>query len=199
MEKRSEEREKHEKNEGYKEKLSVEELGLLLQKVMPKDFESQIDIEYLKNLRAKTYEKYYLKSYFPQKNKEKYGEETPWYDPRILIPSGKQYQVTEQNELFFINQNLIEGQKDSLKFVIKQIGANLISGKSILNVSLPVDIFESRSLLERSAGQFSCAPKYLRPVADADSLTQMKALSAFLNSFNPLTLIMQKPFNPILG
>jgi len=26
-------------------------------------------------------------------------------------------------------------------FVIKQVGANLIYGKSVLNVSLPVDIF----------------------------------------------------------
>ena len=40
MEKRSEEREKHEKNEGNREKLSVEELGLILSKVMPKGFES---------------------------------------------------------------------------------------------------------------------------------------------------------------
>ena len=40
-----------------------------------------------------------------------------------------------------MNQELIQGQKDTLKFVIKQIGANIISGKSVMNVSLPVDIF----------------------------------------------------------
>jgi hypothetical protein len=36
---------------------------------------------------------------------------------------------------------VLNGQKDSLKFIIKQIGANLITGKSCLNVSMPVDIF----------------------------------------------------------
>lgn len=101
--------------------------------------------------------------------------------------------------MIFVNQDLIQGQKDSLKFVIKQIGANLISGKSVLNVSLPVDIFESRSLLERSAASFGCAPKYLKPVATADVVTQMKAVIGFMMSVPPLDLIMQKPFNPILG
>lgn len=80
----------------------------------------------------------------------------------MLIPAGKEYLVTEDKELIFINEELIQGQKDSLRFVMKQIGANLISGKSITNVSLPVDIFEPRSLLERAASAFSCAPRYLK-------------------------------------
>jgi len=36
---------------------------------------------------------------------------------------------------------MLKGQKETLKFVLKQMGANLIQGKSFLNVSLPVDIF----------------------------------------------------------
>lgn len=55
--------------------------------------------------------------------------------------------ITENLELKFINEQLIQSQKDILRFLIKQIGANLISGKSVLNVSLPVDIFEPRTLL----------------------------------------------------
>lgn len=85
-----------------------------------------------------------------------------------------------------MNQELIQGQKDSLKFIVKQIGANIISGKSILNVSLPVDIFESRSLLERSASSFGYAPKFLKPVAEADVLTQIKAVTGFVLSVSPL-------------
>ena len=65
----------------------------------------------------------------------------PWYCLSELIKKGGEYKITENKELFFINQELIQGQKDTLKFVIKQIGANIISGKSVLNVSLPVDIF----------------------------------------------------------
>lgn len=93
----------------------------------------------------------------------------------------------------------MNGQKDSLKFLIRQIGANIITGKSVLNVSMPVDIFESRSLLERSACAFGSAPDYLIPVADADPLTQIKNVLTLFATIPTLELLMQKPFNPILG
>ncbi len=51
------------------------------------------------------------------------------------------YEITESRELKFIDQELLDSQKETLRFVLRQIGANLISGKSLLNVSLPVDIF----------------------------------------------------------
>ena len=73
-----------------------------------------------------------------------------------------------------MEHEIIKSQKSSLLYVIKQVGANLISGKSVLNVSLPVDIFESRTLLERSATNFGTAPDFLLPIADADPLTQIK-------------------------
>ena len=54
-------------------------------------------------------------------------------------------------------------------------------------------------MLERSCASFGCAPKYLKPVADADIYTQMKAVVGFAVTLSPLELIMLKPFNPILG
>ena len=45
--------------------------------------------------------------------------------------------------------------------MLKKIGSNLVTGKSILSISLPVEIFETRSNLERFAYAFSYAPKYL--------------------------------------
>lgn len=93
----------------------------------------------------------------------------------------------------------MNSQKDTLIYVIKQIGANLFSGKSVLNVSLPVNIFESRSLLERCAASFGKGPEYLMPVADCDPLQQMKNIVTFIATIPTLELLMQKPFNPILG
>ena len=84
-------------------------------------------------------------------------------------------------------------------FLIKQVGANIITGKSVLNVSLPVDIFEPRSLLERSAASFGMAPDYLLPVADSDPLTQIKNIITLFSTIPTLELVMLKPFNPILG
>jgi hypothetical protein len=43
--------------------------------------------------------------------------------------------------VIFINQKKIEDQKGVLRFILTKMAKNLVSGQSILNVSLPVDIF----------------------------------------------------------
>lgn len=43
--------------------------------------------------------------------------------------------------MIYINQKKIDDQKGVLKFILTKIGKNILSGKSILNISLPVDIF----------------------------------------------------------
>ncbi len=50
--------------------------------------------------------------------------------------------------LAFKNLNVIEKQRAVAGYLIKNIGLNLIKGKSIMNVSLPINIFDERSLLE---------------------------------------------------
>jgi hypothetical protein len=49
--------------------------------------------------------------------------------------------------------------------IIKQLGSNLLSGKSIMNMSLPVEIFDNKSILERFAVGFGYAPKFLIPAS----------------------------------
>ena len=46
------------------------------------------------------------------------------------------------------------------------MGLNIIQGKSIMNVSLPVEIFASHSFLERLARSFSYAPAILDPAGE---------------------------------
>ena len=94
----------------------------------------------------------------------------------------------------------MDAQKDVIKYLIRQIGTNLISGKSIMNMSLPVEIFDGRGLLERSAGSFGYAPIFLTQAGKtADPLEQMKLIVTFILSINILELRSEKPFNPILG
>jgi hypothetical protein len=50
--------------------------------------------------------------------------------------------------LEFINQEILKKQRGVLTYMIKKVGSNLLGGKSIMNVSLPIHIFDSRSLLE---------------------------------------------------
>ncbi len=37
----------------------------------------------------------------------------------------------------------MDDQKGVLKFILTKIGKNILSGKSVLNISLPVDIFST--------------------------------------------------------
>jgi hypothetical protein len=56
-------------------------------------------------------------------------------------------------------------QKKVLTFIIKRIGKNILSGKGILNISLPVDIFCKESNIERLAASFGFAPFFLEKAA----------------------------------
>ena len=49
--------------------------------------------------------------------------------------------------MLFTNEKKLDEQKGVLKFILTKIGKNILSGKSILNISLPVDIFAGESNL----------------------------------------------------
>ena len=91
-------------------------------------------------------------------------------------------------------------QKKVLTFIIKRIGKNILSGKGILNISLPVDIFCRESNIERLAMSFGYCPRYFEKVANAKApMDQLKAVLASNFGSSLIYLTMQKPFNPILG
>lgn len=48
-----------------------------------------------------------------------------------------------------------------LKLLIKQITSNILAGKSIMTMSLPVEIFGTESLLEGLCRCFGFVPKYM--------------------------------------
>lgn len=101
--------------------------------------------------------------------------------------------------LIYINKKKIEDQKGVLKFILTKIGKNLLSGKSILNISLPVDIFASESNLERLIISMSYAPFLLEKCRDKDILSKFKQVVAYGITNSVLYLNIEKPFNPILG
>lgn len=84
--------------------------------------------------------------------------------------------------------------------ILKQMGSNLMAGRSIMNMSLPVEIFDNMSMLEVIANMMGFFPRFINDAVNAnDPIEQMKfvALSyILLTSSFPNA---QKPFNPILG
>jgi hypothetical protein len=50
--------------------------------------------------------------------------------------------------MVFTNHEVIDKQRAVAGYLVKNIGLNLIKGKSVMNISLPINIFDSRSILE---------------------------------------------------
>ena len=95
---------------------------------------------------------------------------------------------------------MLKAQKGVLKMILKQIGSNLMSGKSIMNMSLPVEIFDRKSMLEVLCNMMGFFPRFIHDAVSAnDPVEQIKYVAMsylFVNSCFPN---VEKPFNPILG
>lgn len=102
--------------------------------------------------------------------------------------------------LRFIDTETIQNQRNVIKHLISKIGANILSGSGIMNVSLPINIFDQRSLLEVFAHQCRLTPYFLEKAGETkDPLEKLKLSTAFAISRIHLSVTQLKPFNPIWG
>ena len=97
-------------------------------------------------------------------------------------------------------RKLLERQKKVIWSWLKKVGRNLISeGVNLTKVSLPVELFESKSFLERVCDSWSYLDLLQRAADSEDALERMRCLIAFAVSGLSLQVNPNKPFNPILG
>jgi len=68
------------------------------------------------------------------------------------------FKRVRNDALEMINKALISKQRGVFTFFLREMGAALISGKSVMSVSFPVTVFENRSLLERVANTMLFGP-----------------------------------------
>jgi hypothetical protein len=102
--------------------------------------------------------------------------------------------------LKLIDKEIAKKQGGVLKDVLKSAGAKILEGKSAVSLSLPVRIFEPRSMLERFVDLFLYAPTFLNAAADAtDPVERMKYVMTFAVAGLHHGVGQMKPFNPILG
>lgn len=57
-------------------------------------------------------------------------------------------------------------QRGVLSHFLKQMGFNMLNGKSILSISLPIKIFDAKSFLEKIAMFMKMAPHYFEKAAE---------------------------------
>ena len=122
------------------------------------------------------------------------------YDEPFIYGRGTEYVRDEVNGgLVFLNKVLIGRQRHVLTHLLSSIASNLTKGQSIMNISLPVNIFEPRSMLERLVSIFGYAPIFLEQAASKPDLERLKQVLAWCVTLFHLSTAQTKPFNPLLG
>ena len=102
--------------------------------------------------------------------------------------------------LLYKNEDAKKKIYKTAKYLVAKMGKNILTGKSILNVSFPVFIFDKRTLHQAFCHEHRLAPYYLtRAAYSTDVLERLKWVTVHLISFLHLTTTQVKPFNPIIG
>eukprot|EP00743_Colponemidia_sp_Colp-15_P000527 GILK01000592.1.p1 GENE.GILK01000592.1~~GILK01000592.1.p1 ORF type:complete len:588 (-),score=111.82 GILK01000592.1:185-1948(-) len=99
-----------------------------------------------------------------------------------------------------VDKVALKKQKGVIMDMLKQAGSNMLEGKNVVNISLPVRIFEPRSMLERICDWWAFAPTYLNRAAQtSDPLERLKFVITFAVAGLYVSAKQEKPFNPLLG
>ena len=111
------------------------------------------------------------------------------------------YQKTaDQAGLVYINEKEKEKIAQGVKWLLTKIGGNILKGQSIMNVSLPVFLFDPRSMHEVFCYELRGAPYYLtKAYYSPDEFERIKWIVVYLVSQLYITTLQLKPFNPIIG
>lgn len=113
---------------------------------------------------------------------------------------GSDWKITDKGEFININMEKIKVQSGALKLIIKRMGRNLLTGKSLINMSLPIEIFGTDSNIERICKGYIYAPNLVEKMVSMNHpIDRMKYGICFGLTFSVSYIEMQKPFNPILG
>jgi hypothetical protein len=112
----------------------------------------------------------------------------------------KGLEVTSSGELKLVDEEALKKQRGVVMDVIKKLAKNILDGRGVIGISLPVRIFEPRSMLERLCDWWGFAPTYLTAAARSkDPIDRMKNVIAFSIAGLYVSLNQAKPFNPLLG
>ena len=121
-------------------------------------------------------------------------------DPKYSVFTEMGYEVDQKMGIIYKDMDVIVKQRKAIFHMLKTLGSNILHGKALMNVSMPVNIFDKCTLLQRSAGDYMYAPIYLEKMyATDDPIEKMKYAVAFYIAGLHLSICQKKPFNPILG
>lgn len=102
--------------------------------------------------------------------------------------------------LIFLDKDVGERQGKAVAWLLKKIGTNILKGQSVMNISLPVYVFDSRTMLEVFAHEVRFAPYFIERIHYSDNkIEKLKWATTLLIAHLYISPLQTKPFCPILG
>ena len=106
----------------------------------------------------------------------------------------------EKPGLLYINEEAKSKVYRAFKFLITKFGKNLFEGKSIINVSFPIFLYDKRSYAQVFAYEHKLAPYFLSRAAFCkDKMERFKWVIVHIFSFLHISTIQTQPFKPVIG
>lgn len=122
------------------------------------------------------------------------------FDSYFIYGKGGDYERDPINGgLMLMDKDLISKQRSILGNMIKKIGRNILSGKSLMNVSIPVYVFGKLTLLQQVASTYGYSPIFLEKAFQQSRLERFKYVVTLAVSLLHLPTSQRKAFNPIIG
>ena len=120
--------------------------------------------------------------------------------PKHSFYTERKYVIDQSVGLILVDKKLISTQRGLGSFLIKKVGANFLSGKSIMNVSIPVSIFGPTTFLHHTVKDFEFAPYFLSKAnTETDPIEKLSHVIAMVTASIHLNIPQLKPFNPVIG
>ncbi len=108
--------------------------------------------------------------------------------------------IASEAGLVYTDKDGISKQNKVIGYLVKKIGSSILKGESIMSISLPVNIFDKRTLLQVLAYEMSLAPYFLpRAFYSNTPIEKLKWVTAFFISALHLSPLQMKPFSPTIG
>ncbi len=109
------------------------------------------------------------------------------------------YIVKDTEGVLCQNEDIVKRQSGVFKEMAKQIAKGIFK-TGVISLSLPIRIFEPKSMLARYCDSWSSAPILLKKAGrQTDKLEAFKSVISFVLSSMFLSSGQMKPFNPLLG
>ena len=120
-----------------------------------------------------------------------------------LVPMSerlKEFKMDKDGNLKVACKEVRAKQKAAITGIFKRAAVKLLEGKNVVGMSLPINIFQPRSVIERLGDFFTFFPYYCDLAAETDDeIKRIKYLTSAIVAACQFQMTQWKPFNPIMG